>query len=314
MKRFSLSILLFLLFTAGNSFAWDVQGYVACDTQPNGYLDALDEPFPGVSVIVELYPSGDLEGSTISDANGYYFVKLRDVPETFQVYLDPATLPADAVIVLPAGGTEIFTTTDTVPRAQVHFLVDSAICREPPQDGCWMTGGGVKFEPIIREDLAAHGPKDTMGGVVYPSCDGDPSAGGQWNHVAHSVKEHYQAFDVHRVTCGNVEGHPPGSESPVTPFNYIEWEGDGRMKGIHGNKSEYEVVHFFGRAEDRNEPGSEGPADGGDIDRYFLHAWITGPGGTQTTVFCVDEDGDCSTVDPRTISGGNLQLHYSSCE
>jgi hypothetical protein len=153
-----------------------------------------------------------------------------------------------------------------------------------------------------------------MGGVIFPSCSGEPSEGGQWNHVAHSVKEHYQAFDVHRVRCGNVEGHPPGSESPVTPFNFIEWEGTGRMQGIKGNKAAYEVVNFFGRAEDRNEPGSEGPAEGGNIDRYFLHAWITGPEGSQITVFCVDEDGDCSTMDPRTISGGNLQLHYSSCE
>lgn len=314
MKRIDRFIPLLLILAAGNVYAWDVQGYVACDTQPNGYLDALDEPLSGVGVIADLYPSGVLEGSTITDGNGYYFVRLRDDPDTFQVYLDSATLTADAVVALPAGGSEVFTTTYSVPRAEVHFLVDSAVCRGPPQDGCWMTGGGVKFEPLVGDDLAAHGPRDTLGGVVYPSCDGEPSEGGQWNRVAHSVKEHYQAFDVSRVSCGNVDDHPPGSESPVTPFNYIEREGEGRMKGIRGNKSDYPVVHFFGRAEDRNEPGSEGPADGGNIDSYFLHAWITGPGGTQTTVFNVDEDGDCSTVNPRTISGGNLQLHYSSCD
>ena len=314
MKRMTLLIPLLLLFAASNSYAWHVKGNVLCDVQPNGFIDALDTPFPWVGVNVELYPSGVLEGSTVTDANGYYFVTLSDFPETFQIYLDPSTLPADATIVLPSAGSEIFTTSDADRRFDVDFLVDSAVCREPPQDGCWMTGGGVKFEPIIREDLAQHGPRDTMGGVIFPSCSGEPSAGGQWNHLGHHAKEHYQAFDVHRVRCGNVEGHPPGSDSPVTPYNFIEWEGTGRMQGIRGNQSEYEVVNFFGRAEDRNEPGSEGPAAGGNIDRYFFHAWITGPGGTQITVFCVDEDEDCSTVDPRTISGGNLQLHYSSCE
>lgn len=177
-----------------------------------------------------------------------------------------------------------------------------------------MTGGGVKFEPLVGGDLAVHGPKDTLGGVVYPSCDSSPSKGGQWNHVAHSDKEHYQVFDINTVRCGNVDDHPPGSESPVTPFNFIEWEGMGRMNGIKGNKADFDDVHFFGRVEDRNEPGNEGAADGTDVDRYYLRAWITGGGGEEIELFCVDADGDCSTVDPMTITGGNLQLHYSSCE
>lgn len=88
----------------------------------------------------------------------------------------------------------------------------------------------------------------------------------------------------------------------------------GRMNGIKGNKADFDDVHFFGRVEDRNEPGNEGAADGTDVDRYYLRAWITGGGGEEIELFCVDADGDCSTVDPMTITGGNLQLHYSSCE
>ena len=304
---------LVLLMGGANSYAWHVDGNVFCDVQPNGFIDEFDTPFEGVVVRVVRDPSGDYVGDVLTDTSGYYYKWLPAVSDLYKVSLRPSSLPDDAIIVLPPAGYEIIEVTASNYEHEVNFLVDSATCRVP-QDGCWMTGGGVKFEPILREDLATHGPKDTMGGVVYPSCDGSPSNGGQWNHVAHSVKEHYQAFDITKVRCGNVEGHPPGSESPVTPFNFIEWEGVGRMKGIHGNKSSYETVHFFGRAEDRNEPGSDGPAVGGNIDRYFLHAFVTGPGGTPITIFCVDEDGDCSTVDPRTISGGNLQLHYSSCE
>ena len=312
MKR-TLLLMTLALLLSGNAFANNAFGNVYCDAQPNGLIDGMDTPLAGVGVSLEILSSGIVQASTLTDANGFYFAGLPAGTETYEAILDPVSLPADAVIVEPSGGTGFFTTNDqsTTP---VDFLVDSASCREPPQDGCWMTGGGVKFEPLVGSDLARHGPKDTMGGVVYPSCDPDPSNGGQWNHVAHSVKAHYQAFDINTVRCGNVADHPPGSESPVTPFNFIEWEGTGRMQGIKGNKSSFDVVHFFGRAEDRNEPGSEGPAEGGDIDRYFLHAWVIGAGGTPVTLFCVDEDGDCSTVDPRTISGGNLQLHYSSCE
>ena len=68
MKRPILLIPLLLLFAATSSHAWDVKGHVVCDTQPNGYFDELDEPFPGVGVIVEVYPSGELEGSKITDA------------------------------------------------------------------------------------------------------------------------------------------------------------------------------------------------------------------------------------------------------
>ncbi len=308
MMKHTIKLLPFFLLLAGaNAFANNGNGLVLCDTQPNGVVDEFDTPLEGVGVLF----SG--QGSTITDTNGYYYFKLPAGVATYDVSLDAATLPSDATIVSPVGGIGSFTTNDqyTVP---VDFLIDSASCQKPPQAGCWMTGGGVKFEPLVGEPLAKHGPKDTLGGVVYPACNSSPSDGGQWNHIAHSVKEHYQAFDIHTVRCGNVDDHPVGSESPVTPFNFIEWEGTGRLNGIHGNKTSNDMVHFFGRAEDRNEPGSEGPADGGDIDRYYLRAWIMGPGGTQIELFCVDQDGDCSTVDPVAISGGNLQLHYSSCE
>jgi len=110
------------------------------------------------------------------------------------------------------------------------------------------------------------------------------------------------------VACGNVPGIEPGSESPVTPFNFIEFQGTGTLKGIKGSKADFGAVSFFARCEDRNEPGSNGAKDGADIDHYFLHVFQGG-----TTLLLVDEDGDPATVDPVTISGGNLQIHISSC-
>ena len=149
---------------------------------------------------------------------------------------------------------------------------------------------------------------------MHPSCSPDPGDGGQWNHVSHSTKQHFQGFEIHTVACGNVPGIPSGSESPVTGFNYIEFQGTGRVKGIHGNKVSYPNVYFFGRAEDHNEPGNDNAADGDDVDEYYLHVFTDLGDPIGSTVLCVDADGDCSEMNPLTITGGNLQMHDSSCD
>ncbi|MDX1449686.1 MAG: hypothetical protein R3246_11565, partial [Acidimicrobiia bacterium] len=180
---------------------------------------------------------------------------------------------------------------------------------------CWMTAGGVKFERVLDMDVAEHGPKDSLGGNVFPGCSPTAGQGGQWNHVAHNEKLHFQGFSVDSVTCGNVPGIEPGSESPVTPFNWIEFTGEGRLKGIKGNQTDIEPVYFFGRVEDRNEPGNENSATAGeDIDRYFLQVYTDPMDPNGTTVLLIDMDGNPATVDPVTITGGNLQLHISSCD
>ena len=82
------------------------------------------------------------------------------------------------------------------------------------------------------------------------------------------------SHSVHTVECGNVEGIELGSESPVTPFNYIEFWGEGTLKGIKGNKFPLIPVEFHAWVEDRNEPGSFwGPA---------MQAGPAGPAGPQT--------------------------------
>ena len=71
-------------------------------------------------------------------------------------------------------------------------------------------------------------------------------------------------------------------------------------------------VFFFLRAEDLNEPGNQkaNAANGGVlIDRYFLHVWDS----DGLTYLLIDTDSIAGTVDPVTITGGNLQLHVSSC-
>jgi len=181
-----------------------------------------------------------------------------------------------------------------------------------PEEGqCWLTAGGVKFEPVVGMRMAQHsngngnGPKDSVGGVVYPSCDPDPGDGGNWNHIFHDLKAHLKGTDITVIRCG---GSPTGS--PECPYNLIEFEGTGTLvEGTGNNKVEYDV-EFFAQAVDNNEPGNERANEdngGADIDTYFLQVFDADGGGLLLEVS--DAAGG-----PITITGGNFQIHCSSCD
>jgi len=285
---------------------------VLCDTNENRQIDSADPSIEDVTVRIENL-GGTFSESGPTDALGDAWFELPDYPDDYAMDLDPATLPSDATVVVPAGGTAFFSTTDSNYEIEREYLVDSEICRGPEEPGlCWLTGGGVKFESMLDMDMATHGPKDSMGGVVAPGCSLDPSAGGQWNHIAHHLKIHFQGTDIDTVRCFNTPGTEPGSESPVTPVNTLEAEGTGWIQGIQGNKLERTDVYFMAHYEDRNEPGSNGANDGDDIDRYYLHVFTDPTNPVTSTVFVIDMDGNPATIDPVLITGGNMQMH--KCE
>ena len=105
-------------------------------------------------------------------------------------------------------------------------------------------------------------------------------------------------------------GIVPGSTSPVTPYNFIRFRGTGTLRGIKGNNADYGTVHFFARAEDRGEPGSQGGAG----DRYMLHVYSNPADPVGSTLLLVDQDANPGSIDPVVVTGGNLQLHISSCD
>jgi hypothetical protein len=287
--------------------AWSVSGNVYCDVNSNGAGDVnVDTPLANVKVTV----LGGL--SALTDAAGFYSI---DLPDLAGNYLIEVTAPNGSLVVFPASNPYPISTTDTQHQVEQHFLLTSAACAPPPpppppEQKCWLTGGGAKFDLTAGILVAEHGPKHSFGGNVNPGCSADAGDGGSWNHVAHSLKLHFHGQHIEVVKCGNVSGIPPGSTSPVTPYNFIEFRGTGTLKGIKGNKADYGVVSFYGRAEDRNEPGSAGQRDGAGKDRYFLNVWDS----TLTTRLLIDLDGDPNTIDPVTITDGNLQLHISSCD
>ncbi len=182
----------------------------------------------------------------------------------------------------------------------------SPSCETPPQY-CWLTSGGTKIRTNGTYDWAKHGPQVSFGGNVYPSCSPDPGDGGQWNHVDRAAGLHFMGTHVVVDECGNlpVEVHPPGSESPVTSYNFIRFHGTGWIQGEGGNKQERVEVCFEARAEDRAEPGTRGQTDPTWHDRYFIHVFDCDSGADWLWLGTADE--------PLDVTTGNLQLHESSC-
>ena len=284
-----------------------VYGKVGCDDGMEcHYIYAGGVLFPGVLINIES-TDGSYSSSMLSDDQGTY--KLPVEPGIYTVSIDLSTIPVDAVLQHPSAGSYMVEVVSGMKERR-DFILNAPVCGT--EGTCWMTAGGVKFENLMDIDAAQSGPKDSFGGNVNPSCSPEPGDGGNWNHISHSLKLHFKGTSIRVVRCGNVTGIDPGSESPVTPFNFIEFEGTGTLDGIKGNKFPKTDVSFFARVEDHNEPGNDNAADGKDVDRYFLRVFEGG--GAGTTHLLVDEDGDPSTVDPLSITGGNLQLHFSSCE
>lgn len=312
--RGKLASALVLMGCSAAASAYSLNGQVMCDVNQNKTFDAGDIEISGVGIRVlsstnVLYTG--TSGNSGYGGTGYYEIPLAGFEETYRASVDLSTIP-DGTVVQPPNNEYVFTLTDAARHATRDFLIDSPSCRQIAR--CWFTGGGVKFVSDVDIKLAEKGPQHSMGGNVFPGCDSKPGYGGQWNHVAHTLKLHFLGNTVNEVSCGNVSGIPPGSESPVTPYNFIEFKGTGSLKGIKGNKADYGTVHFFARAEDRNEPGSNGATAGAYVDRYLLHVFSDPNNPSGTTLMMVDVDGAAGTVDPVTITGGNLQLHFSSCD
>jgi len=282
---------------AGAAEAWHIDGFVRCDANGNRQVDDGDLPLPGV-VLTVTGVSVTFTGTATTDDAGAYRVNLPDVPATFTIALTP---PSGATVIVQATNPFPFFTTDAEDEPEVDWLVSSEACS---RTACWLTGGGAKFSSITGTLVAERGPQHSFGGNVNPGCNPDSGEGGQWNHVAHALKLHFQGLAIKVDRCGNVPGIPEGSESPATPFNFIEFSGTGTLKGIQGNKVDFGPVTFRGRAEDRNEPGSSGAKDGTLIDRYFIE--VTDGGGVVRLLV-----GEAAA--PVPITHGNLQIHISSC-
>jgi hypothetical protein len=124
---------------------------------------------------------------------------------------------------------------------------------------------------------------------------------------------HLLGTHIEVIRCGNVDGIPPGSKSPKTPNNFIEFRGTGRLEGVAGNTANYPLVYFFSRCEDRAEPGSKGQPDPLFVDRYYLHVYSNPANPAGSTLLLVNGNADPNIVTPVPITDGNMQIHITSC-
>jgi len=287
-----------LVAVTAQAFAWHVSGRVFCEG--NGL------PAAGVEISVASTDGAAFTNSALTDNDGSFYVGLTDVPQCFRATV---VLGSGQTPVNPASGYIDFCTTLSGADPVLTFVIASPTCSNP-SGACWLTGGGAKFSSITGTKLGEHGPAINWGGNVNPGCSPTAGDGGSWNHIDRDLKLHFHGQAITVVRCGNVEGIPPGSASPATPFNFIEFTGTGTLKGISGSKADYGTVNFFARCEDRNEPGSSGETDGSLKDRYFIRVYDN----SGNTLLLLDQDGDPSTVDPVIITKGNMQIHVSSCD
>lgn len=288
----SLGLAVFMLAASTvSSSAWQKVGRVWCDANSNSKIDVSDVPVQGVLVVVE-NSSGSFSNAAWTTAEGYFSIPLPDVPDEYVDYIHPDTLPVGTTSVYPAMDT--FYTSAKKTTVTNCFLIKNPECEEK---ACWLTGGGT-----IRNVRGR--PLFTFGGNVNPGCSPTAGQGGNWNVIAHALNLHFRGTAIEVIDCGNVQGFPPGSTSPVTPFNFIDFRGTGILTGVGANRIIPQRVSFVARALDIGEPG-------GGIDRLYLRV-VNGQG--RTVILISGTPASPTTVSPIPISTGNLQLHISSCD
>jgi hypothetical protein len=301
-----LSSLAILAASAMTAQACWISGCVRC---PNGTVAK------GVKIVVT--ESGSTwTGTATTDSEGHYTIQVPEVGG-YLACLDVSTLPAGATLQAGQNNCQSLNISNDV---KASWTLDGPFCLSGV---CWFTGGGALIDPDIGIPVAdikgknnGKTPDIAFGGNVYPGCSPTAGGGGSWNHVDRTLKLHFHATDIVVVSCGNVAGIPPGSTSPVTPFNYIEFQGVGWLDGIRGNKISKQLVTFYARTEDHNEPGSKGANDGALIDQYYLqvmdsNSQVVIQVGTGNPPSPSNPAGSIGTV---PITDGNFQLHISSCD
>jgi len=311
MKRMGLHALTLAALVVGSpsAMAWHICGTVYCDANGNSIQDSEDTPLAGVTVRVVGVNGAAFNEAAVTGPDGVYCVRLLDVDASYCASLED--IPNNAPVV--GGNSYCFDGIDG--WLTKDWLVDAAACRS----SCWMTAGGVKFEPLVNEDLAEakfeKGPNDSFGGNVYPGCSAFAGDGGHWNHVSHRLGLHLNGQDQHVIECGNVPGTEPGTDSPVCTVNYIHWEGWGTVSPVNGRDADKKVpVYYEAKVEDRAEPGNLKGAKNqpDDVDRYFIKVWYANPDGSKGAEVPGFEFGSFDA--PILVTGGNLQIHCTSCD
>ncbi|HVV01077.1 MAG TPA: hypothetical protein VHH88_06915, partial [Verrucomicrobiae bacterium] len=275
------------------SFAWDISGTVYCDSNGDEQADAGDTPLPSILVVVTNTSGTFSNANYTTTPEGAFVLEVPSVPDSYVEYLDPTSLPADATVVLPAGGLQLFSLDDNNQAFAGDFLIDSSTCGStvtnpppppPSTNTCCVTGGGTICKGRGQ-------PSFTFSVEAFPG-DGTPEGdSGKLDIVAHTLKAHLKGdvFDI--VNCGDTD----------SGCNYIEFSGAGTLTGIAGCKGSAGVVYFYARAEDCGEGKCAG-------DKMYVR--VTDADGNVLLLISGDR-ADASDIVTVPISTGNIQIHQN---
>ena len=294
--RFALSLLLPL--TAIQLHA-TTTGFVFCDSNQNGQFDNGDTPMPGVLVVVTNTSGTFSNANWTASPDGAFVIAVGSPTDTYVEYIHPATLPADATVIQPAGGIYTFTLGPSNTEFSGNFLVSSSTCTNgapppppPATNGmtCCLHGNGSICGPN-------HRPTFIFGGSAMPSCGSTNGDSGEWEIVAPCQRLRFEGSVFEIVNCGEDQ------DASSNTFKFIEFQGAGTLKGYGGCHANHGVVYFFAHAEDHGHCKT--------ADELYFHVYAAD--GT-TLLLIGGDDNNPTNVVPVPISIGNLTIGTNCCE
>ena len=275
-------------------------GFVFCDSNQNGQFDNGDTPMPGVLVVVTNTSGTFSNANWTATPDGGFFIPLGTPPDSYVEYIEPATLPSDALIVQPSGGIYMFTTDANNPEFSGNFLISSSTCTNgapppppPPTNGmsCCLHASGSICGP-------GHKPAFTFSGTALPSCGSTNGDTGEWKITASGHKLHFEGSVFEIVNCGQDE------DAAGNSFNFIEFQGAGTLKGFGGCKANYGVVYFFAHAEDHGH-FCKAP------DSLYFHVYAADG---SSLLLIGGDDNDPTNIVPVALSAGHLVIGTNCCQ
>lgn len=302
--------MLCLLFASGGlpwCFAWDVGGYVFCDANQNGQLDSGDMPEAGVLVVVTNTSGTYSNAVYTATPDGGFVLDLPSATDSYVEYLHPLSLPADASVVVPAGGTYAFTLDGTTASNFLgNFLFSSASCasNQPPppppatNNNCCLSARGQVCEWNSQAHYAFHAE-------VRPDC-GTTNDTGHWQVVSRELNLQFDSCVLQTVNCGQLLDTNSGCVSA-----YMDVQGAGILKTGGFCKGKYRghskstktLVAFYARA----------VCHGNCLTNDLLYFRAYDLDGTTELLISADTS-DATDIAPVPIDDGTIRIGTSSCD
>jgi hypothetical protein len=280
------------LVSAGTNPQLQAAGFVLLDVNQTGQFALNDPGVPGVLVIVT-NASGTFSNASLTTApEGAFTIPLGSATDTYVEYLQPATLPAGAMVEQPTSGLYTFTLSPNNLEFRGNFLV-----------------GGVTTPNILGTNncsMEAHGTiggheshaQFTFSGSAFSACDLNNGVTGEWNILARDLRLHFTGSVFEIVDCRE----QTNSSGVVTRF--IDFQGAGNLKGFPGPKTKYGVVTFTGRAE-QNGHSRQNP------DKLYCRV-DTANG--KTVLLISGDTSNPSNVLPVALSTGKVKIDTNPCQ